>query len=409
MTLPLLALLVLASLLLAWFLEFRHREEILPTLRQSRHIPPFVTILAATLLAIAVVIGPLASLAEWPRSTQIAWIAAESADRASGVIAIGGPEHSAILGWPNGNFLPEVRVDPASGGNLRLRTRGGTALVRVDGKYANGDGVALGKGPKQIGKFAIEIARTGWLRRRKLKISRTPVAEPLVIIDPPPVHPTRVRALDSLLVRRLNDLRREGKIDLTSVHALEEWAGSMRILMPDDDELRLVADGEPWRDLIIARSATVEILWPRRRLGMRVTENGGATRLSFDPPWTRTTSLPPFRGSDSTLSFAREPAIGANTFLLPLGHGAPSFRREEKVQISDAGLPRFRDGSDLLPPAPADSPQWMRRVKSGRLGAALAPNRALSSVRIPLVIRGAASRGLVLTVAMVRDLPTPRA
>lgn len=409
MTLPLMAFAVFGTLLLAWLLELRHREEILPTFRHTRHIPPLLIILLAALLAIAIVIVPLASLAEWPRSTQIAWIGAEAADRTTGVTAIGGAEHSAILGWPNGNFLPEMRVEPASAGNLRVRTRGGTALVRVGEEYANGDVVALGKGGKQIGKFSIELARTGLLRRRKLRISRTPVAEPLIVIDPPPVHPTRIRVVDSLLVPRLNDLRRNGTMDLASIHALEAWAGSMRILMPDDDELAVVADGESWRELTIPSSSTIEILWPRRRLGMRVTENDGATRLSFEPPWTRTTSLPPFRESDSTLSFAREPAIGENTFLLPLGHGAPGFRHAQAIQLSSAGMPRFRDGTDLLPPAPADSPQWMRRVQSGRLGAALAPNRALSSVRIPLVIRGAASRGLVLTVAMVRDLPTPRA
>jgi hypothetical protein len=409
MTLPLLAFVVATTLLLAWFFEFRHREESLPSLRHMRHIAPVVTILLATLFAIAIVILPLASLAEWPRSTQIAWIAAEAADRSSGMVVVGGAQHSAILGWPNGNFWPEVHIEPASKGKLRLRTRGGEALVRVNGAYANGDAITLGNGAKQIGKYSVELARAGWLRRRKLRISRTPVAEPLVVIDPPPVHATRVRVLESLLTPRLNDLRREGKIDLPNIHALEEWAESIRILMPAGDELRLVVDGEPWRDLAIAPSSTIEILWPRRILGMRVTENNGATRISFEPPWTRTTSLPPLRGGNGSLSFAREPAIGANTFLLPLGYGAPDFRHNEAVQISPAGMPRFRDGTDLLPQASTDTPQWLRRVQSGPLGAALAPNRALSSVRVPLVIRGAAAPGLVLTVAMVRDLPTPRA
>src|SRR5688500_15375718 len=124
MTLPLMAFAVFGTLLLAWLLEFRHREEILPTLRHTRNIPPLIIILLATLFAIAIVIVPLASLAEWPRSTQIAWIAAEAADRTTGVTAIGGAEHSAILGWPNGSFLPEMRVEPASGGKLRIRTRG---------------------------------------------------------------------------------------------------------------------------------------------------------------------------------------------------------------------------------------------------------------------------------------------
>ena len=124
MTLPLLAFAVFGCLLLAWLLEFRHREEILPTLQYTRHVPPFVTVLLATLFTIAIVILPLVSLAEWPRSTQVAWIGAEAADRSSGAIAFGGAEHSAILGWPNGNFLPEMRVESATGGNLRLRTRG---------------------------------------------------------------------------------------------------------------------------------------------------------------------------------------------------------------------------------------------------------------------------------------------
>src|SRR5688572_6149444 len=219
MTLPLLAFAVFGCLLLAWLLEFRHGEEILPTLQHTRHVPPFVTVLVATFFAIAVVILPLVSLAEWPRSTQVAWIAAEAADRSSGVIAIGGAEHSAILGWPNGNFLPEVRIEPAGDGNLRLRTRGGAALVRAGEEYANGDAIALGKGAKQIGKFSVELKRKGLLRRRKLLISRTPVAEPLVVIAPPPVHDTRVRVLDALLIPRLNDLRREGKIDLANVQA----------------------------------------------------------------------------------------------------------------------------------------------------------------------------------------------
>jgi hypothetical protein len=407
MIIPLLAFAVLGFLVLAWVFEFRHKEEILPTLRQGRHVPPFVLVLVAALVAIPIVILPLASLAEWPRSTQVAWTAAEAADRETGTLTIGGPEHSAILGWPNGNFWPEVRVEPAEGGKLRLRTRGGTALVRAGDQYANGELVELGEGPKQIGKFSVEFKRKGLLFRPKLIIGRTAVAEPLVIMDPPPKHATRLRVLDSLLIPRLNDLRRNGEIDLKNVQALEDWAGSIRILRPEGGELRLVTDGEAWRELEIADAAAMEVLWPRRRLAMRVAENDGAPRIAFEPPWTRTTSLPPFEGKDSSLSFAREPAIGENTFLLPLGYGASEYRHGEALQISPSGLPRFRDGVDLLPAAPADSPKFARRGEG--LRAAFAPNRSLSSVRVPLVIRGAADRGLLLTVTMVRDLPTPRA
>lgn len=408
MTLPLLAFAVLGCVLLAWALEFRHKEEILPTLRHGRHLPPYITTLVVTFVAIPIVIAPVASLAEWPRSTQVAWTAAESADRASGAVAVGGVEHSAILGWPNGNFWPEVRVEPAaSGDGFRLRTRGGTALIRVDGAYANGEVVTLGGGAKQVGKFSVALERRGLLLRPKLVIARTAVGEPLVVMDPPAKNATRLRVLDSLLIPRLNDLRRDGKIDLANISALERWAASIRVLRPARGELHLVTDGEPWRESHVAPSSTIEILWPRRRLGVHVAANNGATRLTFEPPWTRTTSLPPFAGNDSTLSFAREPALGANTFLLPLGFGAPDFRHEEALQISPAGLPRFRDGMDLLPPPPSSAPKWIR--EGGRLAAALEPNRSLSSVRIPVVIPNAASRGLVLTVTMVRDLPTPRA
>ena len=405
MTIPLLGLVVLGFVLVAWGMEFRHKEEILPTLRQGRHVRPVVLVLAATLLAIPIVIAPLASLTEWPRSTQVAWTGAEAADRASGIVAIGGPEHSALLGWPNGNFWPEVSIAPAAAGKLRLRTRGGTAIVRAGDQYANGERIELGEGAKQIGRFSVEFRRKGILLRPKLIIARTAIGEPLVMMDPPPAHGTRVRVLDSLLVPRLNDLRRGGRIDLATVQALEEWARAIRILRPEGGELRLVQDGEAWRELDLADGATVEILWPRRRLGMRVAENGGTTRLTFEAPWTRTTSLPPFEENASTLSFAREPAIGENTFLLPLGHGAPELRHEEALQISPAGLPRFRDGADLLPQPAADAPDFVRREASPRSTL----NRSLSSVRVPLAVPYAAGRGLVLIVTMVRDLPTPRA
>ncbi|HEX6098613.1 MAG TPA: hypothetical protein VF432_20015 [Thermoanaerobaculia bacterium] len=405
MTIPLLALAVLGFLLVAWWFEFRHKEESLPTLRQGRHVPPFVMVLVATLVAIPIVIAPLASLTEWPRSTQVAWTGAEAADRTTGIVAIGGPEHSAILGWPNGNFWPEVSVEPGAAGNLKLRTRGGTALVRIGENYANGEVLELGEGPKQVGKFSVEFKRKGLFLRPKLIIARTRVAEPLVVMTPPPVHGTRLRVLDALLVPRLNDLRRNGEIDLKNVQALEEWARSIRVLRAEGGELRLVTDGEDWRELDIPSTANVEILWPRRRLSMRVAENGGAPRLTFEAPWTRTTSLPPFKDDKSSLSFAREPAIGENTFLLPLGYGAADFRHGEALQISAAGLPRFRDGADLLPTPATDAPKFARRGASLRSTL----NQSLSSVRIPLVIPNAAERGLLLTVTMVRDLPTPRA
>ncbi|HYC93330.1 MAG TPA: hypothetical protein VEO54_29255 [Thermoanaerobaculia bacterium] len=405
MTIPLLGLVVLGFLVVAWGMEFRHKEESLPALRQGRHVPAVVLVLVATFLAIPVVIAPLASLTEWPRSTQVAWTGAEAAGRGTGLVAIGGPEHSAILGWPNGNFWPEVSIAPATPGKLRLRTRGGTAIVRAGERYANGELFELGGGPRQLGRFSVEFKRKGILFRPKLIIARTAIGEPLVTIDPPPAHGTRLRVLDSLLVPRLNDLRRGGRFDLATVQALEEWARTMRILRPENGQLRLVADGEAWHELELADGESVEIIWPRRRLGMRVAENGGAPRLTFEAPWTRTTSLPPFDGKASSLSFAREPAIGEHTFLLPLGHGAPEFRHEEALEISAAGLPRFRDGADLLPQPAASSPKFVKRETSLRSTL----NRSLSSVRVPLVIPDAAERGLVLTVTMVRDLPTPRA
>jgi len=406
MVLLLLVSVVLVALLVAWALELRHKEETLPALSNRRLVAPFLVVLLATLVAIPVVLWPLASLAEWPRSTQVAWTAAEAADRTAGAVTIGGAEHSAILGWPNGNFWPEVRVE-RSGGGLRLFTQGGTALIRAGNAYANGDAIARGKGAKQLGKFSVELATRGWLRRTKLIIARTPVAEPLVVMDPPPVHGARVRALDSLLIPRLNDLRRDGKIDLATVQALEEWASAIRVLRPAAGELRLIRDGEPWRVSPLAVPSTVEVLWPRRRLIVRVTDNDGATRLSFDPPWTRTSSLPPFRNNDSALSFAREPQMNTNTFVLPLGHGAADFRHDEALQISPSNLPRFRNGTDLLPQRRQEAPSWLNRVQGGALAAALAPNRALS--RVPVIIAGATDRGVIATVTMVRDLPTPRA
>ncbi len=412
MTIPMLALCLVGYVCIAWVLELRHREEALPSLGNRRHIAPFVVILVATLAAVPFTLWPLVSVAEWPRSTQIAWTAAESADPESGTIAIGGAEHSAVIGWPNGSFRPEVRVERAGGGGFRLRTRGGTALVRVDGAYANGDVVTLGGGAKQAGKFSLELRRKGFLRRRKLIISRTPVAEPMVIMNPPEVHATRARSLDSLLQSRLNDLRREGKLDLANVRALEEWAASIRVLRPHKNEVRLLTDDESWRELPVTlrdgKPAVVEVLWPRRRLVMRLRDEGGRPRLSFDPPWTRTTSLPPFTENASTLSFGREPAAGANTFLLPLGHGAAEFRHDAALRLSEGGLPRFRDGADLTPRAGPDAPRFVRT--KGVLGAAFEPNRALSSIRVPLLMPNLArARGLLLTITVIRDLPTPRA
>ncbi|HEX6085058.1 MAG TPA: hypothetical protein VF266_11070 [Thermoanaerobaculia bacterium] len=410
MTLALLVFAVAACAAVAWALEFRHREESLPALGNRRLVTPFVVVVLATLIAVPIVLGPLISVAEWPRATQVAWTGAQAADRESGTLTIGGPEHSAVTGWPNGSFWPEVQLIPAGEG-MRLRTRGGTALVRVGGEYVNGEGVKLGDGGKQLGKFSIEYARRGWLFRRKLMIGRTTQGEPLIVVDPPPAHPTRARSLDSLLVSRLNDLRRSGRIELTTVHALEQWAGSYRVLMPDDDELRLIHDRESMRELAIPRSPVqVEILWPRRRLVMRATNDGGAARVTFAPPWTRTTSLPPFENDRSTLTFAREAAAGANTFLLPLGHGAAEFRHTAAMQISEEGLPRFRDGADLGKAPVRRGPSWMQQRNKSAIARALEPNRSLSSLRVPLVVRNApAERGLLLTITTVRDLPTPRA
>ena len=397
MTLPLLAVPVLATLLLAWKLEFRHREESLPTLSYRRHVAPVAVILGAALAAILFVLAPLVSLSTWPRSTQVAWTGAEAADD---TLTIGGAQHAAITAWPNGNFWPEVRIESRPTG-YRLETQGGTALVRIGDAYANGERIASGEPAKQLGKFSVQLKRQGWLFRRKLLIGRTPVAEPLIVITPPPVHATRARALDALLVPRLNDLRRNGKIDLATVHALEQWAGSIRVLRPESGELRLIADNEPPRAVDIdSEAATVEILWPRRRIIAQLTKRDGHPRISFEAPWTHTTSLPPFEKDASTLSFAREPEAGKNTFLLPLGYGAADFRHEEPLQISPAGLPRFRNGADLIPAAETSAPRLQRRESA--LRSALQPNRALSSIEIPV-------KNVILTVMMVRDLPTPRA
>jgi hypothetical protein len=191
------------------------------------------------------------------------------------------------------------------------------------------------------------------------------------------------------------------------VQALEEWAGTIRVLRPTEGELRVVQDGERLRVFTVSLPSTVEILWPRRKLVARLADVDGTLRLSFDPPWTRTSSLPPIHGDTTALSFGREAEMGRNTFLLPLGHGAANFRRDEPLQLA-GGMPRFRNGADPAPPSRTNQPPWMRPAQGGTLARVLEPNRALSWVRLPLVIPNAVP-GMLLAITMVRDLPTPRA
>src|SRR6185369_6256169 len=126
----------------------------------------------------------------------------------------------------------------------------------------------------------------------------------------------------------LNDLRRGGTAGAAMVQALEEWAATIRVLRPTDGELHVVQDGERLRVFTVSLPSTVEVLWPRRKLVARLADVDGTLRLSFDPPWTRTSSLPPIHGDTTALSFGREAEMGRNTFLLPLGHGAANFRRD---------------------------------------------------------------------------------
>ena len=98
MVLPLLAATAFATLLLAWLFELRHRDETLPALSNRSLVLPVAITLAMTLTAVPIALWPLASLTEWPRSTQVAWTAVDAADSASGALDIGGAEHSAILG-----------------------------------------------------------------------------------------------------------------------------------------------------------------------------------------------------------------------------------------------------------------------------------------------------------------------
>src|SRR5437764_6108518 len=412
MVLPLLVAVVLVTFFLTWLLELRHRDETLPALSNRPLVTPFALVMATTLAAIPIALWPLASLTDWPQSTQVAWTAVEAADRASGFMVIGGAEHSAMLGWPNGSFWPEVRLvrDPRG---VRLYTQGGGGLIRVGDTHLNGDVVKCDGGPKQIGtergkSFSIELARCCWYCKTELRIARTAVAAPLVVMHAPPEHASRLRTLDALLAPSLNDLRRSGAADAAMVQGLEEWASTVRVLRPTNGELRIVQDGDGWRATTLALPSPIEIIWPRRKLLAQVSDAEGAIRLAFDPPWTRTSSLPPIHGNGSALSFAREPEMGRSTFLLPLGYGAADYRRDEPLQLSPDGLPRFGNGADAAPPPQPNAPAWLRPAQGGALARVLEPNRALSWVRVPLVIPGA-TPGMILTITMVRDLPTPRA
>jgi cell division protein FtsW (lipid II flippase) len=288
-------------------------------------------------------------------ATEIAWTGL-TATGTSDTLVMGGPREGATIAWPNGAFLPEVRLAPMGSENATLTVSGGAGFLRDEtGQYLNGVPLKDGFNDEKFGRFQVVLKHRFWIFGRQISLvtadgAATPVAS---FALPSAGRRDRVFHLATLLSDDLIQMRRQKQAQQAS--EVEAWAQRHRLLVPRKGAVRILDDRrQDWR---LHLPSNLTVAWSNLTLPFKVPprESNRGLGIVFLPPFRLASPLPPpiVRGdSDLQLAVTGRALPGDRAFILPTGAALASFR--EIVAMPDQ---RFADNSvpeiEILHPHPA--------------------------------------------------------
>jgi cell division protein FtsW (lipid II flippase) len=294
------------------------------------------------LVAVASIVVLLVTIARRPggaANAEIAWTGVESVEQPA-ALTVGGARDGATVGWPNGSFVPIVNV--TGGPTATLDISGGGGFLRTQQGYVNGDWLAPAQA-KAMGDFSVRLDRKWfWGRRLTIVQGNSDIATVDLFGFWGPGR-DRVYAVSSLIEP---DIVRFRASDPAVASSLENWAADLRILVTKE-EVRILEPSTAYTHRL-QLPGTVEVMWPRLTLPLRIRQLRDRIAMDFPPPWRLSSPLPPAApDGKSTLIVTASPMPGDHAFVIPLGSQLSRLRHTVPLENGTFAGRRPPDTSDM--------------------------------------------------------------
>ncbi len=275
---------------------------------------------------------------------------------------LGGSKEESVVGWPSGEFLPELSVGKSAiGAEIRVRGGGGFAAIEVGSEqsevkrqFINGQELPADAALHAWGGYQLEVVEEQrfFLLRPfmgsilHIRLCDAAGREIVTFNEVRPRHGKRPRVMPLVegLEIKAGRIHQQNDISIPEMLKVREWMHGRLLLMPDSGPLRLasLSDQRVVRqvpELEPGKTVGVVLFGLGSRVERVLLEKGGSLavpswKFEFQQPFKLSSPLPP---SPASLVVTGRPLPGDQAFLLPVGQAGRQLRGKLPMQKGEAG------------------------------------------------------------------------